>query len=355
MERSAGTTARRTALAIVAACLVAAGCGEATEDASAPTSGSDASTARSSTTSSTTTTTTPELPPCDPAAELRQVAPDWLPEELPEGFEVVYGETQVYPRAPQPPMPETWSFALGERLDGGRLGLKLRLGAGSDPSMSYYQLAPDEPTIDAVRGLPGKVGRVVSRGDGIGMRMARWEEQGLQWTASTAPDALTNSELVELLERLELSRDGVTDPTGALTLLGRTRPAPAAGEDRYTRVVFRRVGAPMNERIQIDVTPPREGSEGIVGPVGDRLLESDRGMVVSNGRAATAAQTGGPSLSLEVIDMSGHGQVTALSMEDVEALLLTPWTRVTDDDPRRRSVPLGDHEYSAEPLEFCRE
>lgn len=76
------------------ACL-AVGCGDPAEQAATETSESEPST-----TAPTTSTTVPELPPCDPAAGFHKVAADWLPDAMPEGWEIVYGATQVYPRQP---------------------------------------------------------------------------------------------------------------------------------------------------------------------------------------------------------------------------------------------------------------
>lgn len=185
--------------------------------------------------------------------------------------------------------------------------------------------------------------------------MARWEEQGLHWHAATASGALTNEELAAIVDQLGISRTGVVDPTGTLTTLGRSRSGPPVTQDRYTRVVVRRAGAPANEQVRIDLVAPVEGTDGLLHTTGDQLLEDDRGMIVSDGRRASARQPDGQGLDLEAIDMSGDGNVAPLSMTDLEMLLLRPWFRVSPDDPRRRTVALVDPDYSAEPPDFCRE
>jgi hypothetical protein len=356
MDRRNGRATRRATVAAVSAvaCLVAPACGDPSDEAAPPTTERTESTTSTPATTSTTTTV-PDLPPCDPAAGFRQVAADWLPEALPEGWELVHASTQVYRREAQPAGPEHWSFFLVERLDGDRLGLKLGVGAAVEEGDHHLQLAAEEPVLQTTRGRPATVGRWVSRGDPVGTRMARWEEGGLHWSASTAPDALTNEELVAVLDRLEIGRDRVSDPTGRLTLLGRSRSTPPPSEDRYTRVHLRRTGAPVNERVQIDVDAPVEGTTGITHTTGDRVIEDDRGIAVSGGRISSARQPSGLGLHLEAIDMSGKGAAPTLSAEDVAALLLTPWSRVADDDPRRRTVALADPDHSAEQLDFCRE
>lgn len=359
MDRLSRSTGRRTGLvSLTALACLAAGCGDPAGEAATETS-EPSNTAPTATTSSTTTTSTsttvPELPPCDPAAGVHQVVADWLPDAVPEGWEIVYGATQVYPRQPGSNGAGWWGFSLAERLDEHRLGLRLDLGARVDEGTSYQVLVDEEPVLTTVRGGPGTVGRWVDRGDSVGSRMARWEEQGLHWHAATAPGALSNEELAAILDRLEISRDGVVDPAGTLTTLGRSRSGPPVAQDRYTRVVVRRAGAPASEQVQIDVVAPVEGTDGLLHTTGDQLLEDDRGMIVSDGRRASARQPDGLGLELEAIDMSGHGNVAPLSMTDLELLLLTPWSRVAPDDPRRRTVALVDPDHSAEPPDFCRE
>ncbi|NLA37750.1 MAG: hypothetical protein GX868_18970 [Actinobacteria bacterium] len=356
MNRPSRSTGRRTRLAsLTALACLAAGCGNPADEAATDTSEPPLTASTISTTSTPTTTTVPELPPCDPAAEFHQVVADWLPDAMPEGWEIVYGATLVSPRQPGSDGAEWWSFSLGERLDDDRLGLRLDLGATVDEDPSHLGIVDEEPVLTTVRGRPGTVGRWVNRGDSVGSRMARWEEQGLHWHAATASDALTNEELAAIVDRLVISRDGVVDPTGTLTMLGRSRSGPPVTQDRSTRVVLRRAGAPANERVQIDVVAPVDGTEGLLHSTGDQLLEDDRGMIVSDGRRASARQSDGLGLDLEAIDMSGHGNVAPLSMTDLEMLLLTPWARVAPDDPRRRTVALADPDYSAEPSDFCRE
>ena len=355
MDRPSRSTGRRTRLvSLTALACLAAGCGDPADEAATETS-EPTTTAPTTSTTTPTTTTVPELPPCDPAADFHQVVADWLPDAVPEGWEIVYGSTQVYPRQPGSEGAGWWGFSLAERLDENRLGLRLDLGATVDEGTSHQGLADGEPVLTTVRGRPGTVGRWIDRGDSVGRRMARWEEQGLHWHAATDSDALTNEELAAIVDRLEISRDGVVDPTGTLTTLGRGRSGPPVAQDRYTRVVVRRAGAPANERVQIDVVAPVEGTDGLLHTTGEQLLEDDRGMIVSDGRRASACQSDGLGLDLEAIDMSGHGNVAPLSMTDLEMLLLTPWARVAPDDPRRRTVALVDPDYSAEPPDFCEE
>lgn len=355
MGRPSRSTGRRTKLvSLTALACLTAGCGDPANEAATDAS-ETSTTAPTTSTTTTTTTTAPELPPCDPAAEFHQVTADWLPDAVPEGWEIVYGTTRVSARQPGSDGAEWWGYSLAERLDDNRLGLRLDLAATVEEGTSQSVLVDEEPVLTTVRGRPGTVGRWVDRGDSVGSRMARWQEQGLHWHAVTASGVLTNEELAAIVDRLEISRDGVVDPTGTLTTLGRSRSGPPVTQDRYTRVVLRRAGAPADERVQIDVTAPVEGTEGLLHTTGDQLLEDDRGMIVSDGRKASARQANGLGLDLEAIDMSGHGNVAPLSMTDLENLLLTPWSQVGPDDPRRRTVALTDPADSAQPPDFCRE
>lgn len=303
-------------------------------------------------TSSTTTTTEPgqwvpdDLPPCpapSPDSAGYTTVGTWLPTTMPDGLVLESASSSVATSNLDAPVPEgSRTFLLAEVADDGRVGQVLRVtrnGAGDE--QPGFGAAPDEPTLDRVRGVPGEVYRRINRGDSYGEIVAVWDEGGASWQAGGgAPSVEAGVEaFAAALEPLELSDDGVTDPTGRFELLGAT---PWATSARSASVTLSTPDATVFDLpvVTVRVDPTVEGLEGLpslaTGPGATYELIDGRPASFDQFGAITRTDDG--SVATAEISRESAGSLTGRDLVP----MLQSLRAVDHDDPELVGLPLVD-------------
>ena len=284
---------------------------------------------------STTNPADPELPPCGDQTSYSTI-PDWMIEGVPEGLRLHYAKTVV------------------NRYEGGSLGFDTATDhqlAAVDADGKVVEVLrvthfPDlekwepEPGMSAghaydemrssVRGHEGTAGRVVNRSDPIGSITARWVEDGAGWIAGGPDDV---DALLAALDPLEITSDGISDPSGRFTELG---SAPVLQpETRETRIEL--LGAEENAvtgsepALTITIERGPEGATGLTylpshwGYKGAVLSEHDGRPMLSAGRTLITTLPDGSAISIQ-------DGTSTLSQEDL-VRLVDGVVRVTEDRP----------------------
>ncbi len=162
--------------------------------------------------------------------------PDWVPDDLPERFELTDAETYGPPTTPgdspaEPTHRVRWVIV---QFDGDRVVATIDLTRGVSSPDRYAQPAysevSDDRVLDSVRGQPGRISRWINRGDPVGEQVAQWTEDGDRWLA-------TSSLGVDELGRRS-SRSRCAEPSSAIRPAG-SRSSAGTRATRRTRSWFR--------------------------------------------------------------------------------------------------------------------
>ena len=220
-------------------------------------------------------------------------------------------------------------------------------GAIDHSQLSGSSVATDEPVLSSVRGHPGQVAHWVNRGDSIGGRQAIWEEGGVRWTASSE---LRVADLAAALEPLEITTEGVRDPSHRFEVVGtQAASEPLAKTVRTTEIsLYRSEDGRHLYPIIITIKPPTPGSTGVtalprLGPgAAMRDLDGARLVVGGTDSAAGFAETRGPEIRTLLdggsrVDLDAGVQLTPVAENDLIATVVG-LRRVANEDPRLEAV-----------------
>ena len=357
---SSSSAARCAAVGV--AIVVAAGCGahagQGRGDSSAP------GDAPASTPSTTPPSREPSslvdigsLPACGQVASYLTL-PDWVPAPLPSGLRLAGATTEVRTEdlVDEPiPTVRTLVDVDGTGTVVGAIELWSGVPAARVPYWDFvpgYGVRDDQPVLDAVRSAPGRVARVINRGDPVGFTGAQWPEGGLLWAAGS--QSLDVAELAAALEPLVLDGVAVSDPTWRFRELG-TKPAWSSGRSRTTRIELSVADTEgdTDRSYDIEITPPAPGQHGLSSGmgVGATLSEVDgRSVAVgprsvvsvladeSTARITTRSENGGDLLD-ERVAAEILGVLHARSPRDQELLESSPLvTELPDGSPPQLCV-----------------
>lgn len=348
-------TVTGAAAALAVGTLLLAGCSGSTgSDATAGSSPS--STARPATIVSTTTTLpqvrAAALLPCPPGAALFATVPDWVTGTLPAGTALAKGTTTGTNGLPEGTPVEFVTVLVGPKEGETLQTLTVSWRPGSGPVT--FEWDPSVPKVTTVRGRPGTIAPTVSR-SGAGPTTAAWNEDGAAWTASSSLDV---EELAKVLDGLDLSEDGATDPSGGFTPVG-TGPTGGTGQQRVTELQVRTAAStPAKERVlYLRVDPPREGTNGPTqvpaGGVVSTTMVDGRVVLLNPFQATSSTEDGSP---VEIRSYDGQSRPTAFDRVTVTAVLAGLHRRGPADAKLVDSLSLGDAPPDgAAPKGFCRE
>lgn len=338
--------------ALTAGAVLLAGC----TGTDAPAAGPPTTSTTSTTSNASTTSTVPQLraaalPPCATGATGITTLPDWVTGPLPPGTALTHGNTGVVVPAGGVPVPFV-TVLVGPK-DGEQVPT-ISLYRTPGATSTNVEWDPSVATLGTVRGRPGTVGRTISRG-GLGPTTAVWQEGGASWTATSS---LGSAALVGALDRLSLSPDGATDPTGSFAQVG-TGPQFTTSTARSTQLQVRTTASsPADERVlyaRIDRAAP--GTTGPLQlPAGGVAAATrvDGRVVLRNPFAATSTTADGAQVEVRAYD--GASRPASLDPATLTAVLAGLHRRGPADAAAVDSLSLGDLDPGgAVPEGFCRE
>ena len=348
-------TVMGAAVALAVGTVLLTGCsGSGKSDAASTT---ESTTTAKPTTSLSTTSTVPQvraaaLPPCPAGATLFTTLPDWLTSRLPAGTTLAKGATTGTNGLPEGTPVEVATVFVGPKEGEQLQTLTVYRRPGSGPVT--FEWDPSVPKITTVRGRPGTIAPTVSR-SGAGPVVASWNEDGAAWTASSS---LGVEALAKVLDGLDLSEAGVTDPSGSFQKVG-SGPTGSTGPQRVTELQVRTAAAsPAKERVlYVRIDPARPGTTGPTQvPAGGvaSTIKVDSRVVLLNPFQATASTDDGSAVEIRSYD--GESQPATLDRAALTAILTGLHRRSAADAKVVDQLPLGDAgPDGAAPPGFCRE